>query len=63
MWMFITARLRSWLIFAIVVPIATTAVHMIRERLEARSGRTPLVTALNKIENIGMRKVRGRRDS
>ena len=61
MWMFISARLRSWLIFAIVVPVATMAIHMLRERLEARSGRTPLVTALTKIENLGMRQVRGRR--
>jgi hypothetical protein len=60
MWMFISARLRSWLIFAVVMPVATTAVHMLRERLEARSGRTPLVTVLSKIENIGRRKVRGR---
>jgi hypothetical protein len=59
MWMFISARLRSWLIFAVVMPVATTAVHMLRERLEARSGRTPLVTVLSKIENIGRRKVRG----
>ena len=58
MWMFITARLRSWLIFAILMPVATMAVHMLRERLEAKSGRTPLVTILTKIENIGMRKVR-----
>jgi hypothetical protein len=60
MWMFISARLRSWLIFAVVMPVATTAVHMLRERLEARSGRTPLVTVLSKVENIGRRKVRGR---
>jgi hypothetical protein len=60
MWMFISARLRSWLIFAVVMPVATTAVHMLRERLEARSGRTPLVTVLSKIENVGRRKVRGR---
>lgn len=59
MWMFISARLRSWLIFAVVMPVATTAVHMLRERLEARSGRTALVTVLSKIENIGRRKVRG----
>ena len=59
MWMFISARLRSWLIFAVVMPVATTAVHMLRERLEARAGRTPLVTVLSKIENIGRRKVRG----
>lgn len=56
--MFITARLRSWLIFAIVLPIVTTAVHMVRERLEARSGRTRLVSALAMIENIGKRKAR-----
>ena len=61
MWMFITARLRAWLIFAIVLPIVTTAIHLLRERLEARSGRTPLVTVLTKIENLGRRKVRGRR--
>jgi hypothetical protein len=60
MWMFISARLRSWLIFAVVMPVATTAVHMLRERLEARSGRTPLVTVLSKVENIGRRKVRDR---
>ena len=60
MWMFISARLRSWLIFAVVMPLATTAVHILRERLEARSGRTTLVTVLSKIENIGRRKVRGR---
>jgi len=58
MWIFITSRLRSWLIFAILMPAATMAVHMLRERLEAKSGRTPLVTILTKIENIGMRKVR-----
>ena len=61
MWMFITARLRAWLIFAIVLPIVTTAVHLLRQRLEARSGLTPLVTVLTKIENLGRRKVRGRR--
>jgi hypothetical protein len=60
MWMFISARLRSWLIFAVVMPVATTAVHMLRERLEARSGRTPLVPVLSKVENIGRRKVRDR---
>jgi len=58
MWIFITSLLRSWLIFAILMPVATMAVHMLRERLEAKSGRTPLVTILTKIENIGMRKVR-----
>jgi hypothetical protein len=58
MWMFISARLRSWLIFAIVWPIVTTAVHMVRERLEARSGRTRLVSALTMIENVGKRKPR-----
>ena len=61
MWMFISARLRSWLIFAVLMPVATTAIHLVRERLEARSGRTPLVSVLSKIENIGMRQVKGRK--
>ena len=55
MWVFISARLRSWLAFAVVVPIATTLVHLVRKRLESRSGRTALVVALTKIENIGVR--------
>jgi predicted metal-binding membrane protein len=58
MWMFITARLRSWLIFAIVLPVVATVVHMVRARLEARSGRTRLVAALTMIENVGKRKAR-----
>jgi hypothetical protein len=55
MWVFISARLRAWVIFAVIVPVATTAVHLLRRRLESRSGRTPLVIALNKIENLGAR--------
>ena len=56
--MFITARLRSWLIFAIVLPVVATVVHMVRARLEARSGRTRLVADLTMIENVGKRKAR-----
>lgn len=55
MWMFISARLRAWVIFAVIVPVVTTAIHLLRRRLESRAGRTPLVVALNKIENLGIR--------
>ena len=55
MWVFISARLRSWLLFAVMVPIATTAVHLVRKRMEAHSGRTPVVVALSRIENLGVR--------
>lgn len=55
MWVFISARLRAWVIFAVIVPVATTVIHVLRRRLESRGGRTPLVVALNKIENLGAR--------
>lgn len=55
MWLFITARLRQWIIFAVAVPLATTVVHVIRQRLEARSGATKLTRALGTVEGFGQR--------
>jgi hypothetical protein len=54
MWVFITARLRSWLIFAIVVPIAMTAVHMLRERWK-HARPYAACHGPHQIESIGMR--------
>ena len=55
MWVFISARLRAWVIFAVIVPVATTAVHRAPQATGVSCGRTPLVVALNKIENLGAR--------
>lgn len=60
MWLFITARLRQWIIFAVAVPLATMLVHLVRQRLEARSGPTRLTRALGTVEGFGQRSRRDR---
>lgn len=61
MWLFITARLRQWIIFAVAVPVATMIVHLIRQRIEATSGATKLTRALGTVEGIGQRARRDKR--
>jgi hypothetical protein len=56
MWVFISARLRQWIIFAIAVPIITTVVHLIRQRVEARTGATRFTRLLGLVERIGQRR-------
>ena len=58
MWLFITARLRQWLFFAVAIPLLTTVVHIIRQALEKRSGSTRLTRILAQAENLGRRKRR-----
>jgi hypothetical protein len=36
MWVFLSARLRRWLLFAIAVPVAHGLVHWIAERMARR---------------------------
>jgi len=58
MWIFITARIRQWLLLAVVVPLAAMLVHLIRTAIEKRTGSTKLTRALTTIEEIGRRKTR-----
>lgn len=58
MWVFITARLRQWVIVALVLPLVTSIVHLVRGRLEARSGPTKLTKALGAVEGFGQRRRR-----
>jgi hypothetical protein len=60
MWLFLTARLRQWLILAVLVPVVTTLVHVIRTRIEARSGSTRLTRLLARLVGRGQRRGRGR---
>jgi hypothetical protein len=53
MWLFLTARLRQWVILAIVIPLATALVRRIRRRLEARSGPTKVTKVLGAVEGLG----------
>jgi hypothetical protein len=58
MWVFITARLRQWLFFAVAIPLLTTIVHLIRQAIEKRSGQTRLTRILAQAENLGRRRKR-----
>ena len=58
MWVFIAARLRQWLFFAVAIPLLTTIVHLIRQAIEKRSGQTRLTRILAQAENLGRRRRR-----
>jgi hypothetical protein len=55
MWMFLTSRIRTWLVLAVLVPMITVAIRTLRRRLEARSGATPAVRALTRLERLAER--------
>jgi hypothetical protein len=56
MWLFLTSRLRQWLLFAVAVPVLLFAVRRIRQALEKRSGPTRLTGALRRVEDVGRRR-------
>lgn len=58
MWIFITARLRSWLVFAVALPLLTLVVHAVRRVIEHRSGQTRLTRVLAQVEDLGRKKRR-----
>lgn len=60
MWMFLTARLRQWVIFALVFPVLLRILRTIRQSIEKRSGRSRLTRALAKVEELGRRPDRRR---
>ncbi|HET9873240.1 MAG TPA: hypothetical protein VFP89_11705 [Propionibacteriaceae bacterium] len=61
MWLFITARIRQWLIFAVVIPLVSVLVRYLRAALEKRSGETRLTRNLRKLEDFGARGKRSTR--
>ncbi|WP_114559650.1 hypothetical protein [Desertihabitans aurantiacus] len=61
MWAFISARLRMWIIFAVVVPLATGLLALLRRRLEKRYGpEHRVVRVLDRVERFGRRQRRRR---
>jgi len=60
MWLFLTSRIRQWLLLAFVVPLATALVRVLRRRLEARRGPTRLTRLLSSIEGLGASRSRRR---
>ena len=55
MWLFLTRRLRMWLILGVVVPLATGLVRRIGARLERRNGPSTVSRALLRAGDAGDR--------
>ena len=64
MWLFLTRRLRMWLLLTVVVPLATGVLRRLGRGLERRSGPSRLSRALLRAGDLGDRArstLRGRR--
>jgi hypothetical protein len=59
MWLFLTRRLRVWLILTVVLPLTTGVLRRLGRWLEARSGPSGLSRALLRTGELGDR-LRGR---
>jgi hypothetical protein len=55
MWLFLTRRLRLWLILTVVVPVATGLLRAIGRRLERRTGPSSVSRALLRAGDLGDR--------
>ncbi|MGK5112576.1 MULTISPECIES: hypothetical protein [unclassified Geodermatophilus] len=55
MWLFLTRRLRTWLILTVLVPLATGLVRRVGRTLERRTGSTQLTRALYRVGDLGDR--------
>ncbi|RZU33899.1 hypothetical protein [Blastococcus saxobsidens] len=55
MWLFLTARLRTWLLLTVVVPLATGLLRRIGRALERRGGPSRISGALLKAGELGDR--------
>ena len=55
MWLFLTSRLRIWLLLTVVVPLATGLLRRAGQVLERRTGSTPVTHALYKAGDLGDR--------
>ena len=55
MWLFLTSRIRTWLILTVVVPLATGLLRRVGQVIERRTGSTPVTRALYKAGDLGDR--------
>jgi formate hydrogenlyase subunit 4 len=63
MWLFLSRRLRTWLILTLVVPLASGLLRRLGEALERRNGPGPLSEGLLRVSRLGDRaraRLRGR---
>jgi formate hydrogenlyase subunit 4 len=64
MWLFLTRRLRTWLLLTLVVPLASGLLRRLGETLERRNGPSALSNGLLQAGRFGDRaqdRLRGRR--
>jgi len=54
MWLFLTARLRRWLLMAIAVPALLGLVRFLRVRLEQRTGPNTRTRTLARLEHLAL---------
>ncbi|RFU20234.1 hypothetical protein [Geodermatophilus marinus] len=55
MWLFLTRRLRTWLLLTVLVPLATGTVRRVADALQRRTGSTPATRALHRASDLGDR--------
>ena len=55
MWLFLTRRLRMWLILSVVVPLTSGVLRKVGRRLERRNGPSRLSRALLQAGELGDR--------
>lgn len=61
MWLFLSTRLRTWLLFAIAVPAARAGVHLAAERASAADSTSPISRMLARVDAAFARSGRRRR--
>jgi hypothetical protein len=55
MWLFLTRRLRMWLLLTVLVPLATGLLRRAGHALERRTGPTQLTRGLHQAGDLGDR--------
>jgi formate hydrogenlyase subunit 4 len=55
MWLFLTRRLRTWLLLTVVVPLTTGLLRRVGRQLERRNGPSSVSRALLKVGDLGDR--------
>ena len=55
MWLFLTRRLRMWVLLTVLVPLATTVLRRLGRALERRTGPSVVSNGLLKAGDLGER--------
>ena len=58
MWALFSTRLRTWLLFAVALPVAGTLARAVAGRIERRNGETRVSRSLHKASDLVARKQR-----